>query len=57
MINVSIAILLAYIFPKMEDYLAPEITSSYVAVILVCFISGLNISTDSFWNIKIIKRI
>jgi predicted Na+-dependent transporter len=45
MINISLAILIAYFIPQMEDYLAPHITSSYVAVILICFISGLNLKT------------
>ncbi|GKY93559.1 hypothetical protein MPSEU_000323300 [Mayamaea pseudoterrestris] len=46
-----LAILLAKAYPPLGAiYLAPEITATWVAVIIIFFLSGLNLKTEEFKN-------
>lgn len=56
LINIVIVILLAYLYPPLGAiYFAPQITASWIAVIIIFFLSGLSLKTDDFK--RIFKRL
>lgn len=57
LILITLAILLAYIYPPLgAHYLASNITSDWIAVILIFFISGLTINSTEFHSTAICHR-
>jgi sodium/bile acid cotransporter 7 len=44
-LNISLGILLAYIYPQLGLWLKPEITSSWIAVVIIFLMSGLSLKT------------
>lgn len=46
-----LAILLAYAYPKLGNtYLVPQITATWIAVIIIFFLSGLSLKSEEFKN-------
>ena len=55
LINIVIAIFLAYLYPPLGAiYLAPQITASWIAVIIIFLLSGLSLKTNDFR--RVLKR-
>lgn len=51
LILVVVAILLAYAYPKLgAEYLYPQYTATWVAVIIIFFLSGISLKSEEFKN-------